>query len=41
MYKIEKDENGAIIIDRDGTHFSVILNFLRSDRIVEDLTQKN
>ena len=36
-YKIEKDKDGAIIINLDGTHFRIILNFLR-DNILPDLT---
>ena len=29
-YNVEKDEEGRYFIDRDGTHFRYILNFLRS-----------
>lgn len=28
-YNVEKDEEGRYFIDRDGTHFRYILNFLR------------
>jgi hypothetical protein len=33
-YKIEKDEKGYFFIDRDGTHFRYILNFLRSGTLL-------
>jgi hypothetical protein len=31
-YPIQKDKDGNYFIDRDGTHFSHILNFLRDER---------
>ncbi|KAL6078778.1 BTB (POZ) domain-containing protein [Balamuthia mandrillaris] len=33
-YNIEKDEKGYFFIDRDGTHFRHILNFLRTGSLV-------
>jgi hypothetical protein len=30
-YPIQKDKDGNYFIDRDGTHFSHILNFLRDE----------
>uniref|UniRef100_A0A6B2LTH0 BTB domain-containing protein n=1 Tax=Arcella intermedia TaxID=1963864 RepID=A0A6B2LTH0_9EUKA len=36
-YNIEKDETGAIMIDRDGTHFGIILNFLRDSILPSEL----
>lgn len=32
-FKVEPDEEGAYFIDRDGTHFRHILNFLRSGKV--------
>jgi len=26
---VVKDESGSVVIDRDGTHFRIILNYLR------------
>jgi len=34
QYKLEPDENGAYFIDRDGTHFRYILNFLRTNELI-------
>jgi hypothetical protein len=31
---IKKQEDGSIFVDRDGTHFRALLNFLRSGRII-------
>jgi len=39
-YKNEKDENGAYFIDRDGSNFDIILNYLR-DLILPDDLSKN
>lgn len=33
-YKIIEQEDGSIFIDRDGSHFKTLLNFMRSGRIV-------
>ena len=30
-HKIIKQEDGSVFIDRDGTHFGIILNFLRGN----------
>ena len=30
-HKIHKQKNGSVFIDRDGTHFRVILNYLRGE----------
>lgn len=32
-FKVERDEDGAYFIDRDGTHFRHILNFLRTGKV--------
>jgi hypothetical protein len=33
-YKITQDKEGNPFLDRDGTHFRLILNYLRSGKIV-------
>lgn len=33
-YPLLKQEDGSIFIDRDGKHFRLLLNFLRSGRII-------
>uniref|UniRef100_A0A6B2LU85 BTB domain-containing protein n=1 Tax=Arcella intermedia TaxID=1963864 RepID=A0A6B2LU85_9EUKA len=40
IYKIEKDEGGSIMIDRDGTHFGLILNYLRDGTLPSDLDKR-
>jgi len=37
MLEVEKDESGAVFIDRDGTHFRHILNFMRDESLSTDL----
>ena len=32
-HEVDTDEEGYVFIDRDGTHFGIILNFLRSGRV--------
>ena len=33
IYKLKKDRDGAYFIDRDGTHFRYILNYLRDGSV--------
>ena len=40
-HKLVKDENGAYFIDRDGTHFRHILNYLRDGKINRQTIQEN
>lgn len=37
-YKIDKDETGAILIDRNGQHFGIILDFLRDGSLPSTLS---
>lgn len=39
-YNVEKDEEGRYFIDRDGTHFRYILNFLRDGSTYIPYTNK-
>jgi len=41
-YQIKKQRDGTIFIDRDGTHFRLLLNFMRSGQIVfpKDLDER-
>ena len=34
-FKMETDESGAYFIDRDGTHFRHILNYLGISKVIE------
>lgn len=36
-YSVDRQPDGSIFIDRDGTHFRYILNYLRGDRGVDSL----
>ncbi len=40
-YTIAKDRKGRIVIDRDGTYFNFILNYLRENGDMQRLFQKN
>lgn len=38
---LQKEDDGTIFIDRDGTHFRFILNYLRDGSVSSDTLPKN
>eukprot|EP00761_Pharyngomonas_kirbyi_P010017 gb/GECH01010035.1/.p1 GENE.gb/GECH01010035.1/~~gb/GECH01010035.1/.p1 ORF type:complete len:801 (+),score=133.67 gb/GECH01010035.1/:1-2403(+) len=41
MFELQKDESGNIFIDRDGRHFHLLLNYLRSGKLLVPSDQDN